>query len=257
MHALSGLSMNLRFGSIWRNTEFGIGLEEVAASPLEAAAGRARCLRPALVGVSLRRRLVLQPAAGDTVPNCVAAFHHPRTAPRSPTGLLSCRAATLSRITWGIDRGVSSWRRPPAHPKGRCNVGCLRCPALRQVTLGSPAGPGFLFVIWRCSLRVATIAVPYNNHKNPGPVLVPGAFFWLLAAKSPHHGVRCDLRPRRVGRRSADVKRYGDDAMLEAAGRANRLLDEGDITGAETWHRILNAIERLQAKAPTEGEKVH
>jgi hypothetical protein len=26
---------------------------------------------------------------------------------------------------------------------------------------------------------------------------------------------------------------------------------------AETWHRILNAIERLEAKAPAEGEKVH
>jgi hypothetical protein len=30
-----------------------------------------------------------------------------------------------------------------------------------------------------------------------------------------------------------------------------------DMAGAETWHRILNAIERLQAKAPAEGEKVH
>jgi hypothetical protein len=27
--------------------------------------------------------------------------------------------------------------------------------------------------------------------------------------------------------------------------------------GAEAWHRILNAIERLQAKAPAKGEKVH
>ena len=44
------------------------------------------------------------------------------------------------------------------------------------------------------------------------------------------------------------VKRYGDDAMLEAAGRADELLDAGDTAGAEVWHRILNAIERLQAK---------
>jgi hypothetical protein len=29
------------------------------------------------------------------------------------------------------------------------------------------------------------------------------------------------------------------------------------MAGAETWHRILNAIERLQAKAPAAGEKVH
>jgi len=38
--------------------------------------------------------------------------------------------------------------------------------------------------------------------------------------------------------------------MIEAAERADQLLDEGDMASAETWHRILNAIERLQAKAP-------
>jgi hypothetical protein len=53
------------------------------------------------------------------------------------------------------------------------------------------------------------------------------------------------------------VRRYKEDAMLEASERADQLLDEGDLAGAETWHRILNAIERLQAKAPAEGEKVH
>lgn len=39
--------------------------------------------------------------------------------------------------------------------------------------------------------------------------------------------------------------------------RADRLLDDGDMAGAETWHRILNAIERLQARAPSDGEAVH
>jgi len=53
------------------------------------------------------------------------------------------------------------------------------------------------------------------------------------------------------------VRHYKDDAMLEAADRADQLLDEGDMAGAETWHRILNAIERLQAKMPAEGEGVH
>jgi hypothetical protein len=53
------------------------------------------------------------------------------------------------------------------------------------------------------------------------------------------------------------MKRYGDDAMLEASERADQLLDEGDMVGCETWHRILNAIERLQVKAPAEGETVH
>jgi len=31
---------------------------------------------------------------------------------------------------------------------------------------------------------------------------------------------------------------------------ADQLPDVGDLAGAETWHRTLNAIERLQAKAP-------
>jgi hypothetical protein len=53
------------------------------------------------------------------------------------------------------------------------------------------------------------------------------------------------------------VKRYGDDAMLEAASRADELLENDDMAGAETWHRILNTIERLQAKAPADGEGVH
>ena len=53
------------------------------------------------------------------------------------------------------------------------------------------------------------------------------------------------------------VKRYGDDAMLEAAQRADQMLDEGDMAGAETWHRILNAIQRLQAKAPAEGDAIY
>ena len=55
----------------------------------------------------------------------------------------------------------------------------------------------------------------------------------------------------------AMVKRYGADAMLEAAARAQRLLDDGDSLAAANWHRIRDAIEQLQAKAPAEGEKVH
>jgi hypothetical protein len=52
------------------------------------------------------------------------------------------------------------------------------------------------------------------------------------------------------------VKRYGDDAIIEASQRADQILDEGDMAGAETWHRILKAFKRLQAKAPAEGETV-
>jgi len=51
------------------------------------------------------------------------------------------------------------------------------------------------------------------------------------------------------------AKRCGNDAMLEASERADQLLDEGDMAGAETWHRILNAIERLEVKVPAEGRR--
>jgi hypothetical protein len=50
------------------------------------------------------------------------------------------------------------------------------------------------------------------------------------------------------------LSRYGDDAMLEASESADQLLDEGGhMAGAEVWHRILNAIERLQVKTPEVG----
>jgi hypothetical protein len=44
------------------------------------------------------------------------------------------------------------------------------------------------------------------------------------------------------------VKRYAAHAMLEAAARADQLLEDGDWHAAATWHRILDAIERLQAE---------
>ena len=52
------------------------------------------------------------------------------------------------------------------------------------------------------------------------------------------------------------VKRYGDDAILEAAQRADQMLGDANMAGAATWHRILDAIERLQAMKPAEGESV-
>ena len=53
------------------------------------------------------------------------------------------------------------------------------------------------------------------------------------------------------------VKRYKSDAMQEATMRADHLLEDGDWRAAITWHRIVDAIERLQAQKTAEGEKVH
>jgi hypothetical protein len=53
------------------------------------------------------------------------------------------------------------------------------------------------------------------------------------------------------------VKRYGDRAAFEGAMRADLALAEGDVDVAAAWRRILDALDRLQAKAPADGEKVH
>ena len=55
----------------------------------------------------------------------------------------------------------------------------------------------------------------------------------------------------------AMLKRYRDDAMQEAAMRADELQEVGDWAGAVTWHRVLDCIERLQAQKPGDAEVVH
>jgi hypothetical protein len=53
------------------------------------------------------------------------------------------------------------------------------------------------------------------------------------------------------------VQDYTDDAVLEAVERGRKRLEEGDLRGAITWHCIISAIERLQARQPARGEAVH
>jgi hypothetical protein len=60
-------------------------------------------------------------------------------------------------------------------------------------------------------------------------------------------------------RRSAWVliKRYGPDAALQAAMRAEDLLAQGDADGCAIWKRIIADIEHLQAQIAPEGEVIH
>ncbi len=53
------------------------------------------------------------------------------------------------------------------------------------------------------------------------------------------------------------VKRHGQDAPIEAAMRADAMLDKGDVDGYAAWKRILRAVEDLQGTAPKSGEAVH
>jgi len=53
------------------------------------------------------------------------------------------------------------------------------------------------------------------------------------------------------------IDRHGDDAVIHAAMRADKMLEQGDLDGLATWNRILRAIEKLRAGKRPEGTKVH
>ncbi len=59
--------------------------------------------------------------------------------------------------------------------------------------------------------------------------------------------------------RSANVlvKRHGQDAPIQAAMRADAMLESGDLDGYAVWRRILRAVEELQGTEPKSGEAVH
>ncbi len=46
------------------------------------------------------------------------------------------------------------------------------------------------------------------------------------------------------------IKRYGEDAPIQAAMRADALLDEGDLDGQAVWRQILAAIDELLRQEP-------
>ena len=51
------------------------------------------------------------------------------------------------------------------------------------------------------------------------------------------------------------VKRHGQDVPIQAAMRADAMLDKGDLDGYGVWKRILRAVEELQGTMP--GARVH
>ncbi len=51
------------------------------------------------------------------------------------------------------------------------------------------------------------------------------------------------------------VKRRGEDAPIEAAMRADAMLEKGDLDGYAVWKRILRAVGELQRVE--RGARVH
>ncbi len=53
------------------------------------------------------------------------------------------------------------------------------------------------------------------------------------------------------------VKQHGEDAPIEAAMRADAMLEAGYLEGYGVWKRILRAVGEPQGTAPKSGEAVH
>ncbi len=53
------------------------------------------------------------------------------------------------------------------------------------------------------------------------------------------------------------VKRYGENAALEAAQRADAMLEKGCLDGQRMWKRVLAAVKEIQREEPEEGEAVN
>ncbi len=53
------------------------------------------------------------------------------------------------------------------------------------------------------------------------------------------------------------VKRYGQDAELEAAKQADAMIERGDPEGLAVWKRILKAVDELLRTEPADTERRH
>jgi len=53
------------------------------------------------------------------------------------------------------------------------------------------------------------------------------------------------------------VRRYGEDAALEAAQCADAMLENGCLDGQRVWKRVLAAVKEIQRQELREGEAVN
>jgi len=53
------------------------------------------------------------------------------------------------------------------------------------------------------------------------------------------------------------VKHNGEDAALEAALRADAMLEKGSLDGQRVWKRVLAAVKEIQREERREGEAVN
>ena len=53
------------------------------------------------------------------------------------------------------------------------------------------------------------------------------------------------------------VKHYGEDAAIEAAQRADAMLEKGSVDGQRVWKRVLAAVMEIQREELRDGEAVN
>ncbi len=53
------------------------------------------------------------------------------------------------------------------------------------------------------------------------------------------------------------MKRHGQDAPIQAAMRADAMLEAGDLDGYAVWRRILRTVGELDETAPGPKEAQH
>ncbi len=53
------------------------------------------------------------------------------------------------------------------------------------------------------------------------------------------------------------IREHGEDADLEAAMRADVMLEKGCLDGQRVWKRVLAAVKKIQREEPEEGEAVN
>ncbi len=53
------------------------------------------------------------------------------------------------------------------------------------------------------------------------------------------------------------IQQHGEAAAIEAAMKADAMLDKGDLDGAAVWRRIVSVINELQRSEPKPGEWRH
>ncbi len=76
-------------------------------------------------------------------------------------------------------------------------------------------------------------------------------------SRGGHELGRIDLRPRHLPHRKLFVDKHGEEASIEAAMRADKRLDAGDLDGQAVWLRVVGAVKELLQQKPERGQAIH